>query len=152
MALITQQQIENVMNQVVERFMIPYFKDKGMNASGNWLNETHGEAESDNKGLIVGPDYTYYLAHGRKGGTMPPHSAMLRYVQVKWGLGGQEAENAAWALAMKIKQEGTRYYPQGTDILKLLKSDEVVEYVQERFKEIIRVRTQEELIKTGEKL
>lgn len=129
---ITDELIVSTMNGVVENFLKPKFIELGMSASGQWLNTVQGGVENGN-GVIYGMDYTYWLANGRKPGTAPPVSALIPWVTAKLGVGGSQAISVAFAVAQKIKNEGTEYYPNGTDLLTVLESKEVKDYIYLRF-------------------
>lgn len=126
--------IIQTMQGVIDNFLKPKFIELGMNATGKWLESLEAKAVNGN-GEIWGMDYTYWLANGRKPGVMPPVSALIPWVNAKFGIGGKEAIGIAWAVATKIKNEGTSYYPEGTDLLEVLNSDEVKKYVFEQIKE-----------------
>lgn len=123
--------IIQTMQGVIDNFLKPKFIELGMNATGKWLESLEARAVNGN-GEIWGMDYTYWLANGRKGGTAPPVSALLPWVNAKFGIGGKEALSVAFAVAAKIKAEGTNYYPEGTDLLEVLNSKEVKDYVTEQ--------------------
>lgn len=133
--LSSKESIEKVLQEIVDKFLIPKFKELGMNASGRWIDSLEVEFDGKN-GYIKGEDYTQYLAQGREGGTLPPINAIEQWVNIKLGLSGQEARNMAWAVAKKIQREGTDYYPNGTDLLEILQSKEVIDYFNFRVGEI----------------
>lgn len=118
----------NVLQGVIDNFMKPRFIELGMSATGEWLNTIHPRV-IDGIGYIYGMDYTYFLANGRAPGRRPPVSALLPWVNAKFGIGGQEALSIAFAVATKIANEGTRFYPEGTDLLEILNSNEVKQYI-----------------------
>lgn len=128
---IPDEEIVRVMQGIIDNFLKPKFISLGMNATGQWLNSLEARAVNGN-GEIWGMDYTYWLVNGRKPGTAPPVSALLPWVTAKFGIGGNEAKGIAFAVANKIKAEGTNYYPEGTDLLEILRSPEVSEYVTEQ--------------------
>lgn len=130
--------IIQTMQGVIDNFLKPKFISLGMNATGKWLESLEAKAVNGN-GEIWGMDYTYWLANGRKPGVMPPVNALIPWVNAKFGIGGKEAIGIAWAVATKIKNEGTSYYPEGTDLLEVLNSDEVKKYVLEQIKEFFTV-------------
>ncbi|HAF29115.1 MAG TPA: hypothetical protein DCG75_08715, partial [Bacteroidales bacterium] len=113
---------------VIDNFLKPIFISLGMNATGRWLDSLEARAVNGN-GEIWGMDYTYWLANGRKPGKMPPVSALIPWVNAKFGVGGKEAIGIAWAVATKLKNEGNNYYPDGTDLLTVLESQEVKQYL-----------------------
>lgn len=123
--------IIETMQGVIDNYLKPKFISLGMNASGKWLSSLEGRAVNGN-GEIWGMDYTYWLANGRKPGTAPPVSALIPWVNAKFGIGGNEARGIAFAIAAKIKKEGTDYYPDGTDLLEVLQSKEVTDYVNDK--------------------
>jgi len=116
------------MQGVIDNFLIPKFIELGMNASGSWIAALEARAV-DGRGEIWGLDYTYYLVNGRAGGKRPPVAPLISWVGSKFGLTGQEAVSAAYAIATKIEREGTNYYPSGTDLLEVLSNPEVSQYV-----------------------
>jgi hypothetical protein len=117
---------------VIDNFLKPKFISLGMNATGRWLDSLEARAVNGN-GEIWGMDYTYWLANGRKPGKMPPVSALIPWVNAKFGVGGKEAIGIAWAVATKLKNEGNNYYPDGTDLLTVLESNEVKQYLIGKF-------------------
>lgn len=123
--------IIQTMQGVIDLFLKPKFISLGMNATGKWLNSLEARAVNGN-GEIWGMDYTYFLVNGRKPGKMPPVSALLPWVNAKFGIGGKEAISIAFAVATKIKNEGTNYYPEGTDLIEVLNSQECRTYVTEQ--------------------
>lgn len=122
-----------LMEQVIEKFLKPKFIELGMNATGDWLNSLKAGTEP-NRGIIKGKHYTAYLVRGRAGGTRPPIRHLARWVQAKFKLAGQEATSVAFAVAKKIEKEGTEYYPNGTDLLEILQSNEVKHYIEQELK------------------
>lgn len=122
------------MQGVIDNFLKPKFISLGMNATGSWLNALEARSVNGN-GEIWGMDYTYWLANGRKPGTAPPVSALIPWINAKFGIGGNEARSIAFAIATKIKKEGTNYYPEGTDLLEVLNSPEVINYIYSKFRE-----------------
>lgn len=143
---ISDELILSTMNGVIDLFLKPKFISLGMNASGQWLNTLEARVVNGN-GEIWGMDYTYWLANGRKPGTAPPASALIPWVTAKFGIGGNEARGIAFAIAQKIKREGTEYYPEGTDLLTVLQSPEVINYIYSQYQEGLTVQINKLLIK-----
>ena len=143
--------IISIMDTVVQRFLIPKFQELNMNATGQWLASLETEARG-NVGVIRGQDYSEFLAKGRRPGGMPPVSAIQRWVEAKLGLYGAEATSAAWGIAKKIEQEGTSWYPEGSDLLEVLESQEVIDYVTEEFRNAIRLQVEIEFKRDIEKM
>jgi len=134
---IGENKIKEVMQSVIDSYLIPKFNELGMNASGDWINALEARANG-NIGEIWGLDYTRYLVNGRASGTPPPVQPLVRWVGFKLGLSGTEALGAAFAIRNKIAQEGTEIYKQGgTDLLEILQSKEVLDFVNNQIKDII---------------
>ncbi len=116
--------IERVLSEVLPSLVDSYDR-LGMRASGDWAEALEVKAD-DRVGQIWGNDYTQYLTNGREPGGMPPVSALEKWVGDKFGISGPEATSAAWAISKKIAKEGTTWYPQGSDLLEAVFTDEVV--------------------------
>lgn len=123
--------IIQTMQGVIDNFLIPKFISLGMNATGSWINALQPRAVNGN-GEIWGMDYTYWLVNGRKPGKMPPIAPLITWVNAKFGIGGPESKGIAFAIAQKIKNEGTEYYPDGTDLIEVLNSPECKAYVEQQ--------------------
>lgn len=141
---IPDEKITEIMTEVINRFLIPKFIELGMNASGKWLETLHGYGENG-IGYIKGMNYTKFLADGRAPGKMPPIEPLVQWVGHKFGVYGNEARSAAFAIAKKIEREGTDYYPDGTDLVEILSSEEVRQFVYGQFTGFIRLEVANEL-------
>lgn len=139
------------MQGVIDDYLKPKFISLGMNASGQWLNSIEARA-SLNHGEIWGADYTYYLANGRAGGNRPPITPLVQWVGVKLGKTGREGLGIAFAIANKIAKEGTDYYPEGTDLLEVLQSQEVTDYVNERIGQFYLQEVQLQIVRNAKKI
>lgn len=144
--LISNEDIEIIISKVVDNYLIPKFHELNMNASGEWLGALSVKGVNQNRGEIWGKDYTKYLENGRAGGSMPPISALEKWVNDKFGIFGKEAKSRAWAVAKKIEKEGTRFYPQGTDLIKVLSEPNCTAFIQNEMNIIYKIRLQERLI------
>lgn len=144
--IISDELIVETMQGVIDNFLKPKFISLGMNATGKWLESLKAKAV-DGNGEIWGMDYTYWLANGRSPGAMPPVESLIPWVNAKLGISGKEAVSVAWAVAIKIKNEGTRYHPKGTDLLEILESKEVLDYIYSKVSEGVLVEINKELIK-----
>jgi hypothetical protein len=131
---------------VINNFLKPKFISLGMNATGKWLDSLEARVNNGN-GEIWGMNYTYWLANGRSPGKKPPVSVLIPWVNAKLGIRGAEAISVAFAVSKKIENEGTNYYPQGTDLLEVLQSKEVLDYVYSKIKEGLTVEINQILIK-----
>lgn len=125
---ISPEAIVRTMRGVIDKFLIPKFMSLGMNATGDWISSLEARAYGLT-GEIWGLDYTEYLVNGRAPGKRPPITPLVRWASAKFGISGQEAISTAFAVANKIAAEGTNYYPQGTDLLEILQSNQVEQYI-----------------------
>lgn len=126
---IEQETIERVISEVITLFLIPKFRELGMPATGEWEENVHARGNE-----IWGRQYTEQLVNGREPGSMPPVEAIQRWALAKFGNGDI---NVAWAIATKIKNEGTSWYPNGSDLLEVLESQEVADYITNQLRDIV---------------
>tara|TARA_R110002049_G_scaffold309180_1_gene518138 strand:- start:26746 stop:27207 length:462 start_codon:yes stop_codon:yes gene_type:complete len=89
----------------------------GMKASGKWIDSLE-VTEEEMKVKLLGENYTDQLVYGRKNGTMPPVSAIEEWIRNKGITTNIPIRSLAWAIAINIKKNGTKYYQQGgTDLV-----------------------------------
>jgi hypothetical protein len=128
---ITDNEITDIIQQVVDKFLIPRFNVLGMNATGKWLSSLEVDAK-DSVGIIKGESYTEFLAKGRKPGKMPPIQPIIKWCQAKFGLDIKQATAMAWGVAKKIEAQGTTWHEKGgTDLIELLNDPTVVNFINE---------------------
>jgi len=123
--------LKQTLEEVVQIYLIPKFLALGMNASGSWINSLSVEVVNGTC-YIKGKDYTYYLVNGRAPGNRPPVTPLISWVANKLNKTGREGIGIAYAIANKIAKEGTEYFPNGTDLLEILQSPEVTNYIYEK--------------------
>jgi hypothetical protein len=142
-------EIEAVLQKVVDNFLKPRFKELGMNASGEWLQNV-GISVVDDSGTIDARAYSEELAKGRKPGKLPPVKQIEKWVNVKLGLSGNEAKSVAWAISKKIEKEGTSWYKKGgSDLIEVLSEPRTIQFIQEELSGILRIRIAENLVRTA---
>jgi len=125
MEFLRKDQIEAILRDVVELFLVPHFESLGMDASGEWRESLEVVGDT-----IRGRGYTFQLVNGRAPGARPPIEPLTRWAIVKLGLDERQARGAAFAISNKIAKEGTEYYKQGgTTLLEILKGKEVIEFI-----------------------
>lgn len=136
MEYFTKEEIEPVIEGVISFYLIPRFRELGMPATGEWEENIHARSNE-----VWGRDYTEQLARGREPGSMPPVEAIQRWALAKFGNGDI---NVAWAIAKKIEQEGTTWYPEGSDVLEVLESRDVLDFITYRLQQLTieKVQTQ----------
>lgn len=131
MITVSDELIKQTLDEVIQLFLIPKFLSLGMNASGSWINSLRAEA-LNGVGYIKGNGYTYQLVNGRAPGNKPPITPLISWVNQKLGKTGSEGVGIAYAIQNKIAKEGTEYYPNGTDLLEVLESNEVKNYIYKK--------------------
>lgn len=120
------------MQEVIDLFLIPKFNQLGMNATGEWLDNLEIRV-INGSGQIWGRDYTEQLVYGRKPGKKPPVAPLEKWVNAKLGRFGAQGRSIAFAVQNKIAKEGTSWYEKGgSDLLEVLTSQEVTDYVNKR--------------------
>lgn len=145
-------EIERVLLDVVDKFLIPKFRELGMNATGEWLDSLKIEVREDG-GTIRGWQYSEQLAKGREPGKRPPIAPLERWVNAKFGISGKEAKSMAFAVANKIAKEGTTWHEKGgSDLIEVLESQQVIEYLQNELGGILKIKLADNLIRNAELL
>lgn len=132
---IPETEIERIITEVINLFLIPKFRELGMPASGEWEQNVHARRNE-----IWGRDYTEYLALGRGPNNDQSPEALKAWVGwagstilAQW-VQDKGLDLNPYAVAWKIAREGTSYYPQGTDLLEVLESQEVAEYITDQLR------------------
>jgi hypothetical protein len=152
MYFISEVKTREIMQEVIDLYLIPKFKELGLNASGDWLRAIEARA-SGTTGEIWGLDYTRYLVNGRAAGTPPPIAPLVRWVGFKLGYSGQQAISTAIAISKKIAAEGTEIKKNGgTDLLEILQSPEVQQYVNGRVGEEVNEQIRLRIIRTTKQI
>ena len=147
-----QSEIEDITQKVVDLFLIPRFNELNMNATGEWVASIEIEVELG-KSTIRGRDYSEQLAKGRAGGSMPPISAMERWVNAKLGIYGKEANSIAWGIAKKIEKSGTSWYQKGgSDLIEVLSEPRTIQYIQDEMRAIATIRIADNLIRNAQEV
>ena len=145
-------EIEDITQKVVDLFLIPRFNELNMNATGEWIASIEIEVGTDTS-TIRGRDYSEQLAQGRAGGSMPPISAMERWVNAKLGIYGKEANSIAWGIAKKIEKSGTSWYQKGgSDLIEVLSEPRTIQYIQDEMRAIATVRIADNLIRNAQEV
>ncbi len=131
---------------------IKSYDELGMRASGEWAKhlESSGiELAGHMIGRVVGLPYTTQLVKGRKPGKMPPTKFIEQWIKHK-GIKAKDPrmkiKQLAFAIAMKIKKKGTKYYQQGgTDLIDRVMTPERIRTIIEKVGEAM-VKSQKEFI------
>lgn len=98
-------EIVKLVQGVRDEIVANYYRMK-LNASGEFDRET--KVVEDGKSIkIVAPAYIYQMEDGRRAGTMPPVSAIKKWIRDKNANAGTDIpEEAAWAIACAINRDG----------------------------------------------
>lgn len=150
--LLRDEQILEVIQGVIDDFLKPKFISLGMNASGQWIDSLEARV-NNGVGEIWGMDYTYYLSNGRSPNEDQSPEAINHFV--KWAgyyIFKPWAESKGisinpYLVARKIATEGTNYYPEGTDLISFLSSQEVTDYINKKIAAHILSSFQTEMVK-----
>jgi len=128
--------IESILKDVIKLYLIPKHIDLGMKATGEWIESLEVQGNT-----IRGRKYTEQLVYGRK-----PNDDQDSNSKRKWAYGMANFNPAfkKWLqvrglseygvqIAYTIADSGTKYYKQGgTDLLEVLESKQVIDYINER--------------------
>ncbi len=148
---LSESDIQQIGQEVLEKFVIPSYKDKGHNASGELLASFRVRAEGD-KAIISGSDQAQYLIFGRRPNKDQSPEAINNWV--KWfapnvfqpWMDSKGLSMNAYALAYSIARDGTKMHREGGEsFLAVLSSQEVSKYIQDRVKGMATVRVAETL-------
>lgn len=147
MLIIPEHIIQETMQEVIDRWLIPKFDELGMNATGEWRENVEVKT-GDNRGEIWARKYSEQLALGRKPGKLPPIAPIERWVNAKLGISGTQGRSVAFAVANKIAQEGTTWYQKGgSDLIEVLNSQEVVNYVNSRIGKYLQTEVELQIVR-----
>lgn len=136
-------EIERVIREVIDRFLIPRHEELGMKASGAWIESLESVAR-DNVGVIRGLDYTEFLVRGRRPGRFPPRAVIEKWIADKGIVPvGISTSALAFLISKKIATEGTEYYKQGgTTLLEILEEPEVIDFMKKEIADILVLEVQ----------
>ncbi len=127
---LSQSDIIETMDFIVDEILIPHFLELGLNATGEWINALNTRADGD-VGIINGRQYTEQLVYGRRPNSDTSHDAIRRWA---YGMANYNPEFKAWLnvrglsdygfqVAYKIAREGTEIYKEGgTNLLEILET------------------------------
>lgn len=150
---LTSEETIEILNKVIELFLLPRFTELGMRATGEWESQLGADSTGLNSGAIYGRQYSEQLAKGREPGKLPPISELEKWVTAKFGVTGKVATSMAWAVAKKISKKGTSWYEKGgSNLLEVLEEPRTLAYIQEEIGGKLRLRIEQELIRNAENI
>lgn len=145
MEFITQSEIEQIGQEVLEKFIIPSYEAKGHNASGE-LKSSFRVRSEPNKVIFSGFDYAQYLIIGRRPNKDQSPEAINNWARwyganvfSSW-VSSKGLSLNPFAVAYKIAREGTKQYREPTeDFMAILGSRQVIDYVRDRIGQSMKV-------------
>lgn len=152
--------IDEVITEVVNIFLIPKFMELGMNATGNWRESVEVKVQG-NSGEIYAPKYTEQLVWGRRPNQDQSPEAIRRWA---YGMANFNDEFKAWLrargledygiqIAYRIAENGTSWYQKGgSDLLEVLQTQEVADYISNRIGSYVFKSVELDLIRETEKV
>lgn len=144
---LTNEDILLVIEEVVERFLIPRFLELDMNASGEWIKSLEVVAPNNREAVIRGRDYTHYLVRGR-GPNQDQSIEALR----RWAVWAGNTFIKEWvknkgiaadpiAVAMSIAKKGTTWKRKGgSDLLEVLTETDTIQFIEQKIRMIVQPR------------
>lgn len=142
MITVSDEILTQTLQEVVDMFLIPKFLALGMNASGSWISALRVEVVNGT-GYIKGKDYTFWLVNGRASNKDQSEEGINHftkwaghYIFKKW-VADKGLSINPYAVANSIARKGTKDYPSGTDLLEVLQSPEVTQFIYTRIGENI---------------
>jgi len=126
-SFLSDDQIEKILKDVIDLFLVPRFLELDMDATGEWRDSLEVVGN-----VIRGRKYTNQLVNGRQPGKFAPIEPLKRWAMAKLGLDDRQALSAAFAISTKLKNEGSSHYIEGgTDLLEVLQSPEVIKFIND---------------------
>lgn len=148
----TDRQVEEIMQEVIDKFMIPRYLHLNMKASGEWEKTLEAQRTGTNSAVIRGRFYSEFLAKGRQPNRDQSPEGIRR-----WAVWAGKTFIKEWAeikgisidpiaIAYSIAKKGTSWKRKGgSDLLEVLTEPETVQYVQQRLKAIAQASVTEQL-------
>ena len=140
----TETEIMTILEEVVDKFLLPRFEALKMEASGEWTKSLETVYDGGDTGRIRGRFYSYWLAHGRAGNRDQSPEALRR-----WAVWAGKTFIGDWvrakgiaadpiAVAYSIAQKGTTWKSKGgSNLLEVLEEPETIKYIQDRMSAIV---------------
>jgi len=144
---LTNEDIILVIEEVVERFLIPRFLELDMNASGEWIKSLEVVASNNREAVIRGRDYTYYLTKGRGPNNDQSIEALRRWAVwagntfIKEWVKNKGIAADPIAVAMSIAKKGTTWKRKGgSDLLEVLTEPDTIQFIEQKIRMIVQPR------------
>lgn len=152
MITVSDEILTQTLQEVVDTFLIPKFLSLGMNASGSWINALRADVVNG-VGYIKGKDYTYWLVNGRLQNKDQSEAGINHFTKwaghfifKKWVQDKGISANP-YAVARSVAKKGTSYSPNGTDLLEVLESKEVKDYIYKKLAQDISLQLRSDIVR-----
>lgn len=151
--LLTEADINAILREVVDKFLIPRFDDLGMNASGKWKDSLQTEYDkATSVGKIRGMDYTKFLTIGRNPNADQSEEG-LRAFAVWAGntfIGDWVRDKGISAdpiaVAYSIGKNGTTWKQKGgSNLLEVFQEKQTIDFITSRVRAVVTPRVAEQL-------
>lgn len=144
---------EEILNRVIELFILPRFEELGMRATGEWEQNLSSEATGLNIGAIKGRQYTEQLVQGLPPGKKVPIGPLIKWAMAKFNLSEKDATPVAFAVREKIFQKGTTWHEEGgSNLMEILEEPRTLQYIQEEIGGKFQLMLEKELIRNAENI
>lgn len=152
MQYFTEEDIREVLQGVIDNFLLPRFLSLKMEASGEWRDSLEIQPfAAENKGVIRGRFYSYWLAKGRQ-----PNADQDPKALRAWAVWAGSTFIKKWvqdkglaadpiAVAYNIAKNGTKAKGKGSNLLEVFEEPECRKYVEDRMRAILTARVADEL-------
>lgn len=130
------QVFQTEINKIKEE-LIATHKALGQEATGKWIKNLEAITEiteSNLKGLFKGLDYTEQLTQGQAPGTWADRESIIEWIKAKpiTPSDNISIESLAFLISRKIYNEGTDYYPDGTELIDSVITPERIKIIVEK--------------------
>lgn len=151
--LLTDQEVNAILREVVDKFLIPRFNELKMNASGQWIDSLRTDFDRSTKiGTIKGMDYTRFLTIGRNPNADQSEEA-LRAFAVWAGntfIGDWVRDKGITAdpiaVAYSIGKNGTTWKRRGgSNLLEVFQEQKTIDFIRSKIKGIVTPKVAEHL-------
>lgn len=122
-----------LVDEFVKRPIVDDLNSKGITTTGQAAESLRIESDEYSVRLI-GVDYMEFLNKGRGPGRFPPPDPIVQWVIDKFKTPNQETKQVAYAISLKISQDGTKIFQDNSEGIELEKK---VEVLNEELRKII---------------
>lgn len=148
----TDQEVLDVTQEVVDRWLLPKFRDLNMRASGEWEASLEVKRTGINESAIFGRPYTEFLTKGRSPNANQDPQALRRWAVwagstfIKKWVQDKGLDLDPIGVAYNIAKHGTTWkHKGGSDLLEVLQSPEVLDFIRAKLATIASTRIAEQM-------